>query len=280
MRGAPKDAPRLEAPARARPDSSWLRIPDRNTWNNKPQIRAAFWPPQDNKRGLRSAPKDSERHASRQPKQQGNCKRSRWLHRWAGDASEPRALAVFRDCQSVQERLHIPHTPCPTSTGPDTSCRQFRGNGPQGCVPRRLDIFQHRHQIRRERCRVGRYHRPQRRTAIPSPPQARRPIRVPQLDPTRLGRCQRLIGPPRNCLPLGLSHQSHDPHSEVARLGLVHGHETHSAVPQHEKKCRVPREPTQLDDHKSIVSRSTSAKFEVDCCNLHIGLSTIIFELQ
>ena len=61
--------------------------------------------------------------------------------------------------------------------------------------------------VRREGRSVLRHDRPQRSTALPCPPEAFRPIRVAQLHAPRLRHRQRVLRPPRDCLPLGLGHQ-------------------------------------------------------------------------
>lgn len=73
MRGVLMDAPRQEALARARPDPSWLRSPDRETCRKNLQVRVAFWLTQDGSCYLRSASKTSDGPGSRQ------CSRSNTL---------------------------------------------------------------------------------------------------------------------------------------------------------------------------------------------------------
>ncbi len=65
---APSDRtfPGWKLTARARPDDFVVRVPDRDTWNKKFQIRMALWLIQDSRGCLRSIPKINSLRATRQ----------------------------------------------------------------------------------------------------------------------------------------------------------------------------------------------------------------------
>lgn len=79
---------------------------------------------------------------------------------------------------------------------------------------------------------AGVFLRTHRRAALARLPERRRPLWVAELDAAGLRRRQRLPGPFRDRLALGLRHQRHDPDGQVVRLGHVHRDEPHPAVAQ------------------------------------------------
>ncbi len=113
-------------------------------------------------------------------------------------------------------------------------------------MPRRPDLREHRQQVLRECRRVRRHGRPQGHATFPSPTQARRPVRIPQLHPARLCYSEGLLRPPRDRLALSLGGQRHDPDGQVIRLGHVDSHEPHPAVPEGQQEGGIAAQPVQL----------------------------------
>ena len=87
-------------------------------------------------------------------------------------------------------------------------------------MPRRPDIPQHRRQLLGEPIRVVPDRRAERHSALASAPQGIRPVGVAEPHPAPFGHCQRLFGPPRDGLPLGLCHERHDAHSQFVGSGM------------------------------------------------------------
>ena len=112
------------------------------------------------------------------------------------------------------------------------------------------DIRQHRHQPYREPVRIDANRRTQRYRDLPGPPEGLRNTRVAQLDPAPLGHRQRLCGPPRDCLQIGLRQQRHNAHCQNVRLRHVEGQEMHTAVAQGQQKRGVASQPVELGDHQ------------------------------
>jgi hypothetical protein len=97
-----------------------------------------------------------------------------------------------------------------------TRC-EFSGNLMKRYTPSRSDISEYKCQVSRESCRVDRYRGSQRRPAFPSPTQALSPVRMPDLDSTRICDRERLLGSPRGCFAL----QSDDPTGMSLASGSV-----------------------------------------------------------
>ena len=86
------------------------------------------------------------------------------------------------------------------------------------------------------------------RTALSSPPQRRRAVRVAEPHAAAPGHRQRLLGALRDRLALLLRHQRHDADGEVVRLRQVHRGEAHAAVAQRQQERGVARQPVELGD--------------------------------
>ena len=119
--------------------------------------------------------------------------------------SRSRRFVTVETCQRRPRRVSMP--------------RLFSSSGdcPEAGRTTRANIRNHRCQVLRMPVRVPHNRSPERRTALASPPQRRRANRVAEPHAAAPRHCQRLLGPPRDRLALGLRHQRHDPDGEVAR---------------------------------------------------------------